>query len=63
MVVFVFNIVLFSAVRHVHACEWNPNAVEALRRGLTRNGVSDRCTIHPGDSRQVKICCFIHSHI
>mgnify|MGYP001792452919 CR=1 FL=1 len=42
---------------HVHACEWNPNAVEALRRGLVRNHVSDRCTVHSGDN--VKVVVFI----
>ena len=34
-----------------HACEWNPEAVKALRWGLEANGVGDRCTIHEGDSR------------
>ena len=33
----------------VHACEWNPVAVEGLRRGLAANGVSERCVIHEGD--------------
>ena len=35
----------------VHACEWNPEAVKALRWGLDANGVEDRCTIHEGDNR------------
>jgi len=35
----------------VHACEWNPEAVQALRWGLDANGVGDRCTIHEGDNR------------
>jgi len=35
----------------VHACEWNPEAVKALRWGLDANGVGDRCTIHEGDNR------------
>ena len=34
-----------------HACEWNPEAVKALRWGLEANGVGDRCTIHDGDNR------------
>ena len=34
----------------VHACEWNPEAVEALRWGLDANGVGDRCTVHEGDN-------------
>ena len=35
----------------VHACEWSPEAVKALRWGLEANGVEDRCTIHEGDNR------------
>tara|TARA_B100000902_G_scaffold385682_1_gene427368 strand:- start:218 stop:1066 length:849 start_codon:yes stop_codon:yes gene_type:complete len=35
----------------VHACEWNPEAVKALRWGLDANGVGDRCTVHEGDNR------------
>ena len=35
----------------VHACEWNPEAVKALRWGLDANGVEERCTIHEGDNR------------
>ncbi|KAM3827770.1 tRNA wybutosine-synthesizing protein 2 homolog [Vipera latastei] len=39
----------------VHACEWNPHAVEALRRNLHLNGVQDRCHIHQGDNRKVEL--------
>ncbi len=35
----------------VHACEWNPEAVKALRWSLDANGVEGRCTIHEGDNR------------
>ena len=35
----------------VHACEWNPEAIEALRWGLDSNGVDSRCVVHEGDSR------------
>ena len=35
----------------VHACEWNPEAVKALRWGLDANGVEGRCVIHEGDNR------------
>jgi tRNA wybutosine-synthesizing protein 2 len=37
--------------KHVHACELNPDSVEALRRGLVANGVVDRCTVHSGDNQ------------
>lgn len=39
----------------VHACEWNGDAVEALERGLLRNGVREKCIIHFGDNREVYI--------
>ena len=35
----------------VHACEWNPEAIEALNWGLESNGVEERCVVHEGDSR------------
>ena len=38
----------------LHACEWNPAAVEALRRNLRANGVpEERYRIHEGDNRLV----------
>ncbi|XP_064477090.1 tRNA wybutosine-synthesizing protein 2 homolog [Ornithodoros turicata] len=37
----------------VHACEWNPDAVEALQRNLHLNKVQDRCVVHFGDCREV----------
>ncbi len=37
---------------HVIACEWNPEAVKALRINLIKNGVQDKCTILEGDNRQ-----------
>ncbi|XP_068180958.1 tRNA wybutosine-synthesizing protein 2 homolog [Antennarius striatus] len=41
---------------HVHACEWNPDATEALQKNLVVNGVSDRCTVHQGDNRKLQLC-------
>ncbi|XP_076923026.1 tRNA wybutosine-synthesizing protein 2/3/4-like isoform X1 [Bidens hawaiensis] len=35
----------------VYACEWNPHAIEALRRNLEANGVADRCVVLEGDNR------------
>lgn len=40
-----------SHAKMVYACEWNPWAVEALRRNLHANSVSDRCVILEGDNR------------
>ena len=40
-----------AGVAHVHACEWNANSIEALRRNLALNGVAERCTIYEGDNQ------------
>lgn len=36
---------------HVTACEWNPNAIYALRHNLNANGVENRATLLEGDCR------------
>ena len=46
---------MHSGAQHVHACEWNPDAVEALKYNLQQNGVADRCTVYEGDNRNVSI--------
>ena len=38
--------------KHVHACEINPDSIEALRKGLERNDVANKCTIYEGDNRK-----------
>ncbi|XP_054647270.1 tRNA wybutosine-synthesizing protein 2 homolog [Dunckerocampus dactyliophorus] len=53
---FTLPYLVHAGAAHVHACEWNPNAVEALHKNLAINGVHDRCTVHPGDNRQVQLC-------
>ena len=35
----------------IHACEQNPDSLEALRANLEGNGVVDRCQVHPGDNQ------------
>jgi len=35
---------------HVHACEWNPHSLTALRANLLAAGVADRCTVHAGNN-------------
>ncbi|KAK9916814.1 hypothetical protein WJX75_007384 [Coccomyxa subellipsoidea] len=37
----------------VTACEWNPAAVEALRRNLLDNHCADKCEVLHGDCRQL----------
>ncbi|XP_047441045.1 tRNA wybutosine-synthesizing protein 2 homolog isoform X2 [Mugil cephalus] len=53
---FTLPYLVHAKASHVHACEWNPDAVEALQKNLLANTVSDRCTIHQGDNRQLQLC-------
>lgn len=48
---FTLPLLVHAKAEHVHACELNPDSVEALRRGLVANDVADRCTVHPGDNQ------------
>eukprot|EP00899_Mesostigma_viride_P015022 jgi/Mesvir1/23520/Mv18225-RA.1 len=41
-----------AGAAHLYACEWNPNALEALRRNLRANGVEDRATVLAGDNQE-----------
>ena len=50
---FTLPFLVHGRAKSVHACEWNPDAAEGLRRGLRANGVEERCIIHFGDCRQV----------
>lgn len=58
-IIFVLILVIIRAnAKFVYACEWNPDAVEALHRNLQANSVADRCTILEGDNRVTapKVC-------
>ena len=50
---FTLTYLVHCGAKLVHACEWNPNALQALEASLTENGVRDRCVIHAGDNRLV----------
>ncbi|XP_005008742.2 tRNA wybutosine-synthesizing protein 2 homolog [Cavia porcellus] len=52
---FTLPFLVHAGAAFVHACEWNPHAVVALRKNLEINGVSDRCQIHFGDNRTLKL--------
>lgn len=52
---FTLPYLVYTGVKYLHACEWNPYAVEALHRNLVLNRVEDRCTVHEGDNRKVRI--------
>ncbi len=48
---YTLQLLVHSEVGHVHACEINPHSIEGLKKGLSRNNVSERCTIHEGDNK------------
>ena len=50
---FALPYLVHAGAKVVYACEWNPDAVEGLRRGLVANGGEDKCVIHFGDCRKV----------
>lgn len=50
---FTLPYLLHAGAKVVHACEWNPDAVVALRYNLSQNNVIDKCVIHEGDNRVV----------
>jgi len=49
---FTLPYLVHASASHVYACEWNPDAVEALQRNLSLNSVSGRCTVLFGDNTQ-----------
>ncbi|XP_054564661.1 tRNA wybutosine-synthesizing protein 2 homolog [Eptesicus fuscus] len=52
---FTLPFLVHAGAAFVHACEWNPHAVVALKRNLEINGVADRCQIHFGDNRKLNL--------
>ena len=61
---YIISIIIFFlfylTASHIQACEWNPDAVTALRRGIERNKVTDRCTVYPGDNAQLNDRCTVY---
>lgn len=47
---FVLPFLLKAGAKLVYACEWNPNALVALRHNISVNGVGNRCIILEGDN-------------
>lgn len=50
---FVLPFLVHSKATIVYACEWNENAIEALKRNLKLNGVDKLCVIYEGDNQKV----------
>ncbi|XP_067005242.2 tRNA wybutosine-synthesizing protein 2 homolog [Anabrus simplex] len=51
---FTLPFILHGRAKLVHACEWNPYSVLALKISLQQNNVSDKCIIYEGDC--LKLC-------
>ncbi|KAK1947897.1 tRNA wybutosine-synthesizing protein 2/3/4 [Phytophthora citrophthora] len=49
---YVLPFLVHGGATFVHACEWNPDSVAALRFNLERNHVADRCEVYLGDNRE-----------
>ncbi|KRY78418.1 tRNA wybutosine-synthesizing protein 2 -like protein [Trichinella pseudospiralis] len=49
---FTLPLLVHAKAAFVHACEWNPNALDDLNENLKINSVSDRCKIYFGDCRE-----------
>lgn len=54
---FTLPFLIHANASFVHACEWNPDAVEALEKNLILNNVKEKCLIHFGDNREVIFAC------
>jgi Met-10+ like-protein len=50
---FTLPALLHGKAAHVYCCEWNSDAIEALRYNLYRNHCNDRATVMEGDCRQL----------
>ena len=47
-----------AKAKHVHACEWNPHSILALRYNLELNKVNpNKYTIYPGDNNETVLVC------
>ena len=44
-------ILVNNKVNHVYSCEWNNNAINALKFNLKSNNVEEKCSIIEGDNR------------
>ncbi|PSN37995.1 tRNA wybutosine-synthesizing protein 2 [Blattella germanica] len=48
---FTLPYLVHSKAQLVYACEWNPNAVIALKKNIVMNNVADRCIVIEGDNQ------------
>ena len=57
---FVLPYLIHSKAAMVYACEWNKNAIEALKRNLKLNDVEKQCVIYKGDNQKVNSSLSVH---
>lgn len=50
---FTLPFLVHAKAKFVHACEWNPVAIEALKKNLKLNKVEEKCIVYEGDNRLV----------
>lgn len=49
---FSLPLLIHAKAKHLYACEWNPDAIEALKKNLQLNKIDQsRCTVLEGDNR------------
>ena len=49
---FTLTYLIHAKAKFVYACEWNPEAVKALKLNLVKNKVNEKCVVLQGDNRQ-----------
>ena len=48
---YTMQLLVHANVGHVHACEINPNSIDALEWSAKENNVQSKLTMHPGDNQ------------
>lgn len=44
--------IINAGAKHVHACEMNPDSIQALEKALKLNQIEENMTIYPGDNQK-----------
>lgn len=52
---FTLSFLVHAKAKQVHACDWNPKALEYLKKNLKLNKVEERCKIYLSDCCQVNL--------
>lgn len=50
---FTLPLLVHTSAQKVHSCDWSADAIDALRRGLIANRVTEKCVIHHTDCAKV----------